>query len=541
MQLSYLKKISVYAIAALAVLNSCSDDTVWSPQVAAPLVNSELNVYDVLARTNNEDLIVIDQNTGLLALVYEGDLISFSGNEILQIPNQNAQAVGFLTSSEINTLNNSNTVSKSVTVTAPFDPGDPTIELDSILFKAGSVDVNISSEIRHNGSLRIEIPALTKNGAGFDETINFTYSGTSPITASGSYSLADYKADLTQGPNNINELNITYTMSFTNSGQATTIADFLTIDQVFSNMQFNVVHGYFGQQVVSQDADSIAVKLFNNALDGNIRFTDPRVSLSIHNSYGMPVLMELTKLATYNVNTNTTIPILYSNFPNPFTIPFASVPGLIKDTTVVLDTSNSTVQELVTPAPKFLISEINATANPANNSAIRNFITDSSKIEISSELYLPLTGYAGEFVLQDTFPFNFGQNNIDFIEAVQLRTIITNGFPVDAAVQVYFVDDANVILDSLVADPTDFIVQTGEVDANGRVVKSTEKVTDLVMGQDRVPNLSNATKIVVKGSAQTTDYNGTNTSKEIKIYDDYTMKIQMGAKIDGKIDGNTTF
>ena len=72
-----------------------------------------------------------------------------------------------------------------------------------------------------------------------------------------------------------------------------------------------------------------------------------------------------------------------------------------------MDATNSTINELINSTPKSIVSSpvvvVNADSTITNN----NFISSSSKISVSTEITLPLEGYAGGWVMGDTIPFNF--------------------------------------------------------------------------------------------------------------------------------------
>ena len=75
------KWIAVYALIFFA--SSCKKlefdkiaQTAWNPNLAIPLAYADFGVYDILARQDSTDLVVIDPSTGAIALVYKGEIAS---------------------------------------------------------------------------------------------------------------------------------------------------------------------------------------------------------------------------------------------------------------------------------------------------------------------------------------------------------------------------------------------------------------------------------------------------------------------------------
>ena len=79
-----------------------------------------------------------------------------------------------------------------------------------------------------------------------------------------------------------------------------------------------------------------------------------------------------------------------------------------------------------------------------------------------------MKGYTQGFTLQDTTPFSL--ENIEQVQSAVFRINVTNGFPASAFTQVYFTDSLYNQLDSLISDPADLLVESGQLDLNGVVI-----------------------------------------------------------------------
>ena len=72
----------------------------WNPNFAVPIAHSNFSASDILASTDSSDLVVVNPNSGAIALVYKTEIYSFGANSILELQNVNdSKTLGF---SELN-------------------------------------------------------------------------------------------------------------------------------------------------------------------------------------------------------------------------------------------------------------------------------------------------------------------------------------------------------------------------------------------------------------------------------------------------------
>jgi len=116
-----------------------------------------------------------------------------------------------------------------------------------------------------------------------------------------------------------------------------------------------------------------------------------------------------------------------------------------------------------------------------------------------------------------------------------VRLDMQNGFPVEMYGQVYFTDVNYNILDSLFYINEERLLSAAEVDANGRVLDFSRKVTKIEYDKERLEKLRNCEYIIYAGQANTTD---AASDDIVKIYSDYRIKFDVGFEVDVEIDGN---
>jgi hypothetical protein len=354
--------------------------TEWNPSLAAPAINSTLTVYDVLAHTDSNDIVIIDSLSGLVSLVYKGNLYSYNPSNILTLTDQSANYTFSLTPIQQTTLSGNGSVTATASQTITYNAGSA--NLDSIILKAGTLDFNINSSFQHNGSLTVSIPALKKNGVPFSATYTFNYTGT-PVSLTSSNNMQDYHFDLTQNGNTSNTFDINYSLTLNYiSGNSTNGS--LSITTGMNNWNFKTVFGDFGNVQIASDIDSILVKIFNSTINGYFELVDPKLNLYVHNSMGVPAEVIFNTLQSVNVHTGQVTPIVNQGFSNPWQInaPTVSQIGTEVITKMTIDKNNSDITNIITPTPKYIVIQTDANANPSSMPAQYNFMTDTSKIHI---------------------------------------------------------------------------------------------------------------------------------------------------------------
>jgi hypothetical protein len=204
--------------------------------------------------------------------------------------------------------------------------------------------------------------------------------------------------------------------------------------------------------------------------------------------------------------------------------------GQSATSSLLLNASNSNIDNVLTNLPRYLIYKIDALSNPPPPAVqMQNFIEDSSRFKVDVDINIPLEGTLKNLIFQDTIMFKFQE--VEELQSLTMKVFFKNGFPIETKVQVYFADTMGYVLDSLLQD--DVILASALVGNNGRVTTATEKNTEIYYPEDKILRLKKVRKIYVKASTNTVD-GGT---KNVKIYSDYRLdlKISGRAKLKFKI------
>jgi len=529
-------RITIFLSISLVIftISSCIKDnfefdklaqTEWNPSLAAPLVNSSLSIQDILTKKDKSGIISIDSNH-FCSIIYEGNLFSIIASDLVQIPDQIIPPYkAYLDLTQIGQLKTKFTVTVPYTQTIDFTPGTNNPKMDSVKFKGGTIELSLNSDFTYDGKIEIEIPGAKKNGVSLKQILNMDYTGTVPVLANSIIDLTGYQFDMTNGSTAYNQFIVNYTLTLTSDGTEPTPAstNHVELSGQFKDLKFDRIFGDLGQLPLSLNKDTVDIGVFKNAIgSGLISLADPRLTMVISNSYGIPIEAKIAELDAY---TPGSIPFQVTGFPTPLPLysPDMSQIGQTLTGSFTLNSTNSNLATIIKKVPQSFIYQIDSKSNP-NGATHSNFILDSSQFKVDMKVELPLYGTAKDFILIDTAEFKMEENFTDQLESATIRTFNSNGFPLDVAMQVYFVDSTYKKLDSLV-QPYQLILKSATVNPiTGKVTNPNDKIYDVVINQARVKNLKTAKYLLIKANATTASGGNTN----VKIYSNYKIDLKLG-------------
>lgn len=522
---------SFYLIALTFVLFSCKKDITkvasgtWNPNFAIPLAYGEFGVYDLLAATDSLDQVVIDDQSGVISVVYDGELYTTNANDIITLPTiTESYSTSVLDFGVTPQPTFNQTVSTSLNEEIVFDLGGQ--ELHELLFYAGNLDLTVSSDFQHDLTVEFTFPGMTSNGNVLVETLDIPYSG-SQSNASTSIDLANVLSDfVVGGSSNLLPVEVAITMEGT--GNEILGTENISIDINLSNLQLTHFKGVI-TPYVENFTDSILIRIFDNMTNGTFGFTNPKINFSIVNSFGIPMRIDFNELKSIRQDDGVEFPI--SGFANTLTIEAPVVLGEEATTTLLIDISNtSNLSQIFGSTPNYFYYDIDLNVNPANQSTPLHFLTRESQLSLTAEVELPLEGFAYGFEFRDTLDFEAGEDleDAEALKNVMFRLIMENGFPIDIDAQIHFMDTNHTVLFSAFTTIED-IVKSGEVNADGRVIALTKKISDINLDESQIELLNQVKYFEIHATGKT--LNGP-TEQTVKIFDDYILKTQLSMQIE---------
>lgn len=413
---------------------------------------------------------------------------------------------------------------------------DPSIRLRKLVFNAGKINYNLSSNIAEKLSIKLDIIGASKNGSPLAPIIIEVNNNTNI----GFVDLSNVAFDLSQDPNQpYNKIRVSVEPRIISSGLIRTFdsSNFVKASFGFDDLGFKEINGFLGTREIKIEPSESTFDLFDQFTSG-FPIDDPKIKLITSNSIGVPVSVTLDAEGISSKGTKQSL-----NAP-AFTIgyPSLSQKGQVINDVKVLDKNNSSIVQLLDLAPKTIKFGGKATINAGGFTGYNDFILQGAGIAVGYEVDIPLSLKTNSLVIEKiaqnalftvengqitTFAFPVDSTNIDYVELV-LR--IDNGIPFDASLDLFFADKDSVIMDTVAAGT---FMRSSIPDANGRTIKntvatSTIRIDAQTLREIRAKNLINMVirlKIATFGNGTT----------PVKIYSDYEAKIGLSAKVKLKI------
>lgn len=467
----------------------------WQPEVAVALVNTSVSIQDFLDDFDSGGHLVVD-NDKFMTLVYESNVFSVSGDKVVEIPDFSIPVI-------------------DTSVTVPYSMINSPFDIDFFSIKNGKLDYAFKSPYPEDMDVIIEVRNITQNGTKLQFTEYADYTGASPVNVNGSIDLSGYIMDFST-----DQIEIRYIA--TNATGTRKHLD--NMEMSFNSFEYDMVQGYFDQYQFDLPTDTILIDLFENAVAGNLQIEDPKIRLIIKNSFGVPIQMSTQELQAETVlDGNMDINTVLDNGVS-FAYPTAMEVGQFKTTTIEINSTNSNLADIISSSPTQLNYEWNAMSNPDADPTLKGFVKDDSRFDVDLEVEIPVWFSAQNFSIEEISEFD--ASFFDDIISAEFKLITENGLPLEAGVQVYFLDDNGMVLDSLLNGINNTVIPAASVDNDGKVIASSTGEEVVEIAGTRLENIRMATQIAINGTVSTTDMG----TVAVKFYADYGMNFKLGVK-----------
>ncbi|MFH2142708.1 MAG: hypothetical protein ABIJ97_09815 [Bacteroidota bacterium] len=431
------------------------------------------------------------------------------------------------------------------------DQGDVTsfslndIQLSEVIVHTGSVNVKVYNTIEEPIHYEFEIPNAKHDGIPLEITGTVPASNGSPGQTNINKNLSGYQIDLKGiGPieqiygdlnNNgfvdqdtVNSIYYKVIGRIDSSGNLISLSldDSIYVKLEFSNIVPEYARGYLGQQEVAVSG-SEELDIFSDILSGSMDLSDVNISISVSNQIGAEGGIYINNLTSKNIPKNLQsqliIPSQYIPFqiskPNdPYTFSIPVIPTL---NVMNLNTTNSNPDELVEIMPDQMNYNLNFKINPFNPPPIpgngTDFIYLNSEIIVNLDVEMPLSLIADNITLIDTSDFKMSSKDIENINYGKLILYADNQFPFEAIVQLYMLDEANNVVDSLL--PCYTTLKAGNYNYSTGLVDSKKRTKiEIPFSNSRLNSLLNTKRIKILTRFTSNPYN-----THVKIYSFYSV------------------
>lgn len=490
--------VLLYGITACSIpeIELVDESENWNPDFGIPVLTLALGMEDVLDSIQANDALEIRPDS-LLVVTYKESLTIDVQADIPPIPDIPIPIGSFEQSLP--------------------NPTGGDFRLDIIDIKQGQLHYTISNPHLEPVEVNIQLEDISMGGNTFEWTFTIPAapSPTNPIMQEGMMDLNGYRLSFQSG------FKTKYTATLVNSGTTVGLHPFAL---ELKSLSFTYMEGYFGQFEIEIPQDSLYFGFLDSWEYGEVAFVDPEIKFSFHNTYGVPVEITTDTLAfktflqgyqpIQSLALGNGLPL---NFPNPNQV------GQAQTTTLTLNSGNSNVVDVTSGIPYQLDYDLVAEANPGNDMNIINHLTENPFLDIDVEVDIPLYGTAKAFTFESVYDFDL--EGLDDIERGGFKLVAENGFPVDVFIQMYFLDDNDVVIDSLYTNQVLPVVAAANIDDTGKV---SEKVTtESFAGLDEArfgAVMNQATQVKVSTTIETPD----DGSKPIRIFSFYDLVLKMG-------------
>lgn len=516
------KKALLFFGSLLILFFSCRKEMerpFWDTELLAPLVNASLSINNILP-----DSILQSNADSSMKIVYEGDIYKISMDTLFNIRDttlHNSFNIPFPYKFGPGQVVVSNNTSETT-----YNLGGP--QLRTVIIKDGLVSFKVKSMVHEVTDFLYKIPCASRDGVPFTVNVKVPAAvGSTPGTYNQSFNLAGYTIDLTGiAHNKVNTIYTSLTASVDPAGDSVLVnpSDYLTIDNTFSGLFPSYAKGYFGTNTFSTGPAETDFSMFSRIIGGSIQLEDINFSLKLENPIGMDARVYLNNLTSINSRTGNSVNLVNSIVGSPININRAAESGTTIFPTYAefpLTTSNSNIKPMIENLPDQFGYSIQVTTNPLGNvSGSNDFIYSDRLLKATMNMEIPLSLIATNLTLVDTFDLNIGNSGAQNIHSGTITLLANNGFPFDASVQVYMLDNNNNVSDSLYTYAT--TISQAMLNAGLRV--TGKKATKLVaqVSESKMSLLYNTKKIKLK-----VKFNTASQPQFVKIYSDYAIDIKL--------------
>lgn len=487
-----------------------------NPSVAVPLLYGSLTIKDLLPPERSAS--IQEDEDGLIHVVFHDTLKSTSIHdhfllETTIVDEFYPAALGLL-----------NMGGKQVIVEdqQEADFGFNDADFEHISLKEGSMEIIAGSSLGSETYLKVSFPTLMKNDLPLVLEMTLP-AGSSNNKIMLETQLAGYEVDLRGYGMGENILPMDILVEIDGDKSTSVKAtDHISFHMETKGLKFNLLTGDFGQVEVELPSDEIPIaffeKLFSN---GKFGLKEPLLSFDVHNSNGVPVrvfanTLQARSKAGERLNLQTTPSI-------PIDILYPSNYGETTTTTITI----TNVDEIMDLVPSFIDYQLNGRLNvtPATN---LNFLTDSSEVAVVFNADIPLWGYMEGISLSDTVEMALEFTDAMVTEA-SLRLLVENEFPLEAQLQIDFVNEKYDVLETLFTGGFESLLPASKVSSNGELVSAGKYNKDIEFTSERFERILTSNKMIIKAMLYTSK-NADGTFPHVKIKTGYKLNVDLGVK-----------
>lgn len=402
------------------------------------------------------------------------------------------------------------------------------VQLTKARIKSGGVVMDLYSTLQDSVRFVYKLPSATLNGVPFEITKVLPPAAPGGVSSYNNFfDFSGYELDLT-GPNfdTVNTMFNIFQAGVDSTGLMKTLS---ITDSIYSNIGFqnlrpDYVRGYLGSDTFDIGPSLTTIDLFKS-IGGNINLQDVNMSIGIENGIGADARVKIVQLNALNTNTGNSVTLSGSGVSNPFNITRATDQGgqppvTVTNSTFLLNNSNSNAAAFISNLPDEINYSLRLETNPnGNTSNFNDFIYADKLMEFNLNVEIPLAFIANGLMLTDTFDFEMSDQDLSRIKSGFLYLNADNGFPFEAIIQLYTMNDNGSITDSLLTYNT---IAAAPVGPDFKVTEKRKSKLVIPVDQGKIDTFFGTKKMKIVARFNTQPVN-----TQLKIYSDYTIDFRL--------------
>ncbi len=512
----------------------------WAPDLAFPIVYSDLGIEDIATQKDSTVTVGIGANN-IVEIIYTSFNYTQRANELITLPSFLETMNPSLSPANVQAFNGNSTIGTTITDSSTFtfsysldNQLSAAAVLDTAFLKSGILNVKINSQLPQNCLIRTEIPQLFINGQAFSQNLTLNSFGSTPVVNELTRNLNN--AYLVGSTENI-QVKFYITVTRTNAAALPTNSQF-SAEVEIADPEFRRVSGYFaGLQMPVVTRDTMFIGIFRNAIEAlELDFEEPAAEISLYNSTGLDFTTSITDVEA--LRPGFSIPqVQSSSYNQPFVLSSQNLNTSEPGSEIIQFTANngSNIRNVVNSLPKSLVTE--TTVSPIVSPSQWGYLLDTSRIGIRTDLKLPLDGLTLKLLLVDTLDFDFSGITSD-IESGLIRINTVNGFPTESNVQIYFCrkningfgqTTSLTKIDSLFNTGDELILASGVTNSTGLVTTPSQRIVDATINQNRWSEILNSQADALLIKAEFTTFN--QALDIVKVFESNRLQLRLGARI----------
>lgn len=490
----------------------------WEIGVTGPVFYSSLGIRDLV-----EDSLVQVNADSSVTLVYEGTIYELLMDSLLEIPDTTVGDTFQLPFAVPSVAVNPGQQIFTQTEEQSFNAQG--VQLTRVDLRKGLCQVSLSSTVNQPVDFQYEILSASKNNVLFSTLIPVPAGSiANPSTVDTLFDLSGYTFNMiSSNGTEFNSYTTKTTVKMSMSAQSTTLTnnDVVMITNRFDEMEPSYAKGYFGQRTENVSGDPAYFDLFENMVSGSIDIDQVDVDLVIRNYIGADARITFNSILAENGAAS--LALNHAVIGNAININRAIDPGGYPQASVYsinLNNGNSNIDQILELLPKIFTADLELELNPLGNvSAHHDFLYHPQTFRADLSVALPLNLIASNLTLADTLQLNLQKGENGYVKSGNFTVEISNGFPLDGNLQLYFIDQYGMITDSVVSS-TSFLPAF----TNSQEVVTAKRDSEILLhlSESNMEKLYAGHRMLMMVTFSTSSL-----TQHVKIYDHYRIDLRV--------------